>query len=71
MHQGNKGGRFPKADTLDAPIKLLVEYGYLRKVLRANTPGRPSDGYEINPLWLSQNSQYPQKAVLAIAQAGL
>jgi len=66
-HQGNKGGRFPKPESLDAPLSMLVDYGYLRRVPRANTPGRPSDGYEVNPLWLSQNSQNPQNPVLAIA----
>ncbi len=64
IHQGNRG-RFKKAEAVDAPLSLLVEYGYLRKQARqarhgAGQPASPT--YEINPLWITQNAQNAQNS---------
>jgi hypothetical protein len=51
---------FPDPDGLDAPLALLVRFGYLREVLpdRAGRPGPNPPKYLVNPLWKS--SQDPQ-----------
>ena len=59
LHQAHRA-RFRQTDELNKPLALLVEYGYLRRCVN-KTGGRPSEQYEINPLWLTQNPQKTQK----------
>ncbi len=50
-------GRFERVALLEPALNLLEQHGYIRKVTSApNGPGRPSLGYEVNPLWASHNS---------------
>jgi hypothetical protein len=47
---------FKKPEGLDAPLRLLVEYRYIRPVggERQGRPGPAPERYEISPVWLSQ-----------------
>lgn len=59
-------GRFPRSADLDAPLRLLVEYGYLRERSEETdraAPGRrgpqgrpPGAAYDVNPLALAASS---------------
>src|SRR5262249_36321748 len=53
LFQGLKGGQSNlKADDLVPAIQILVAYGYMRPTLVIpGVPGRPSEMYEINPVW--------------------
>jgi hypothetical protein len=45
---------FGRPDALDAPLKLLVEHGYLRVAGTGPAPNKPrprTERYEVNPLW--------------------
>jgi hypothetical protein len=55
-------GGIQKVDELDQPLQMLVNHGYIRGVsLEHNRPGRkPSPTYEVNPLWLAQNTHNTQ-----------
>jgi len=63
LHQPLRG-RFERVEQIDPALAVLVEHGFLR---RAPVPGgnpahRPrSPLYEINPLWVAQNTHNPQK----------
>jgi hypothetical protein len=48
--------QFRKPEALDAPLRLLVEYRYIRPVggERFGRPGPAPERYEISPVWLSQ-----------------
>jgi hypothetical protein len=64
LFEGTKG-RFKTTDALDKPLALLCSHHYIRQaeVEPRVGPGRPrSQRYEVNPLWLSQNSQNSQNA---------
>jgi len=52
-------GAIQKVTELDDPLQMLVNHGYIREVLVEHKgPGRkPSTKYEVNPLWLAQNTQ--------------
>jgi hypothetical protein len=56
VHQGLKRNhRFEHPDSLDAPLNLLEQHGYIRQVVESTTrkPGRPgTDRFERNPLWV-------------------
>ena len=55
MHQGVRGQqRFKDAKSVDAPLELLIERGYIRTLPRDHSSlGRPSSPqYEVNPLFL-------------------
>jgi hypothetical protein len=43
--------RFRRAASLDAPLQLLSEHGYICALDPNQRPGRPSERYRINPLW--------------------
>src|SRR5262249_19588970 len=48
------GGRFDRAEALDAPLAILVRQGYLRPLEIPDRPGpgrKPGQVYEVNPLW--------------------
>ena len=51
-------GAVRKSNELDAPLQLLVDHGYIRLIVEEHKGrGRkPSPNFEINPLWLTQNS---------------
>ena len=55
-------GRFRRVSDLQQVLGLLVERGYIHKrVQDREGPGRkPSDLYEVNPLWASHNSHNSQ-----------
>jgi len=46
--------RFARAEGLQAPLDVLIERGYIRPRSRAvvKAVGRPSQVFEVNPLWL-------------------
>lgn len=52
------GKRFAKADDIDAPLKELVDRGYIRPLsMETEGPGRkPSPRYEVNPKALERHS---------------
>jgi len=52
-------GSVRKADEMDAPLRLLTAHGFIREQeVYRNGPGRkPSQNYEVHPLWLAQNAQ--------------
>jgi hypothetical protein len=64
--------RFRTVASLDAPLKLLIEYGYLREKKNEGKSGKggrpPSPVYEINPLWKpvpdTQNVHYIQNPLM-------
>jgi hypothetical protein len=60
LHQRLRAS-FPKPEELDRPLALLVEHGYLRRVMQQITgPGRrPSGLFAINPLGRPQNTHIP------------
>ena len=72
LHQRSLKRRFANADDLDRPLAVLSEHGYLRPVppdgggdsggAPPRRGRRPSDRYEINPLWRSQNPLCPQNS---------
>jgi hypothetical protein len=45
--------RFARAEALQAPLDVLIERAYIRPRGRAvvKAAGRPSQAYEVNPLW--------------------
>jgi hypothetical protein len=47
---------------MDEPLEMLVRHGFIREVEQArNGPGRkPSPKYDVNPLWIAQNTQNAQ-----------
>ncbi len=51
-------GAVRKVDEMDAPLRLLMAHGFIREQeVHRNGPGRkPSQSYEVNPLWLAQNA---------------
>ena len=51
-------GTVHKVTELDDPLQLLTDHGYIReRVVRREGPGRkPSQNYDVNPLWLAQNT---------------
>lgn len=51
LHRRVRGRvRFEKADSLDAPLHILEELQWIRKLRSpGNKPGRPSEVYEVNP----------------------
>lgn len=52
LFQGLKGGQAElTAEDLTPALDLLIEHGYLRPVPRPSVAGRPSEGYEVNPVW--------------------
>jgi hypothetical protein len=43
---------FQRVEALDGPLAVLQRYGYLRQTIDPEAgPGRPSERYELNPLW--------------------
>lgn len=57
-------GSIPKADDLDPILKVLTDHAYIRPVEeeQRSGPGRkPSQRYDVNPLFHSQNSQNSPK----------
>lgn len=62
--EGTKG-RFRRVERLTPILDLLVERRFIRPISHDSPPkpGRPSVGYEVNPLWASHYSQYSQKGV--------
>ena len=53
LHQGVRGQqRFKDAKSVDAPLELLIEHGYIRALPRVPaSQGRPSQQCEVNPLF--------------------
>ncbi len=56
---------FPRAKDLEAPLELLVEKGWIRKVEQTGPKGagRKSERYVIHPAQNTQNSQNPGESV--------
>ncbi|MDP9374533.1 MAG: YfjI family protein, partial [Chloroflexota bacterium] len=72
IHQGNRG-RFKRVEAVDAPIALLVEYGYIRRRVAGARHGvgqQPSPVFDVNPLWSPQNTQIPHDARSAAHEIG-
>ena len=44
---------------MDEPLEMLIKHGYIREIVQEHKgPGRkPSPKYEVNPLWVAQNTQ--------------
>ena len=64
LHQALRG-RFKRVEELDAPLALLVNHWFIRKLPEPASagPGRkPSPTFEVNPLWATQNTHNPQNA---------
>jgi hypothetical protein len=67
-------GRFHRVALLEPVLALLEERHYLRRLPQAERlgPGRlPSQTYEVNSLWLSQNAPDSPKPPAALDSAGL
>jgi putative DNA primase/helicase len=67
LFQGVRG-RFKKAVHLDAPLRMLVDHGFIDERPSEDHAGagrKPSPTYDVNPLWLSQNSHNTQNSVRA------
>ncbi len=56
-------GRFERVDAMIIPLELLVAHNYIRlaqQSLRHGAGRKPSPEFEVNPLWLPQNSHFTQ-----------
>ncbi|MDP9366172.1 MAG: YfjI family protein, partial [Chloroflexota bacterium] len=65
LHQRSLKRRFERPDDLDRPLAILVAHGYVRPLPspeRAGPGRRPSDRYEVNPLWRPRNPRNPRNA---------
>jgi len=51
-------GAVHKVTEMDEPIRLLADHGYIRErqLQRVGSGRKPSPTYEVNPLWLAQNT---------------
>jgi len=62
--EGTKG-HFKEVAVMEPALRLLEEHGYIRERPAADRPGpgrKPSPIYDVNLLWLSQNSHNSQNA---------
>ena len=60
--EGTKG-HFKKVETMEPALRVLEQHGFIRERPAADRPGpgrKPSPVYDVNPLWLSQNSRNSQ-----------
>lgn len=68
LHVASSRSRFPKADNLDEPVRLLVEYGYLQPVPDPGVKGRgrpPSPSWFVHPFLIAQAAQPAEPALYA------
>jgi len=67
QHHGKR--RFPKANDIDAPLIELQRRGYIRRSQGRQTgPGRPTEEYEVNPIFyetesVQKRSQYSRNSL--------
>jgi replicative DNA helicase len=62
-YRGVRGPLFKSADDCDAPLRLLVDHGFIRDVETPERSGagrKPSPAYEVNPAALGRNGQNGQ-----------
>jgi hypothetical protein len=59
-------GTVHKVTEMDEPLRLLTNHGYIREQeMRRDGPGRkPSQNYNVNPLWLAQNTHNSHNTLL-------
>ena len=62
VHMGTSRSRFPKVGDLDAPLDLLEQHGYIRRLAEPERTGpgrRPSPAWEVHPL-VTETTEYTQ-----------